>query len=701
MDIKKLFNYIKFMFISMGIAFNVTAMESFLQRGGQDFGFDLPRALTVRTVLKPIYLNDQENQYVRVSYEENFPCVDKDGKLTGQFVKKSVSFQPTKLYTPERESSQLSMLNLEYQGMFFVDEGNNNLIPNPYCYHLKLQDNEVLYSHKFSRQKKLREERSSIFTVPSPVFTSVYVKISGTESIVYPYGGQYKAGFSLDQCEQVYFLINPIPSRYRYNMEDQPETNQVLSCPTEISLFCHSEWLNRGVSPFRGSKQNAGRILEYDNFHAIFSPPTSPKRAESIGTRLANGCAVVNLIYRHENCLITQTYKSFNLIDRSFGSVNAIIDILFMPVEEEPCILSLETPEKLIDAIHDSKAIKVLPTLDDKLEKLRDVFSRQDQQCPMILDDEFLSQSNMAETLAPCVEAFVEGERKFYNFSTKHPHLSPYFLDKLHDIMGGKTRFTLMALSETFSKDASDLTNFVVTSLNIQPESVTEVVDALKFAMDLIRHKPLNSNKFSSAPKGNSTANHNVPATNKRGPYKSEKDVKTQGVTKPEGGVSEGQVVNYEQRLIESLRSPHSQNQFQKVGNLTIRPGQEWKLKIQGKAQNTQTPGHAFESLKDGIRKAKNPEVGDVYLDNGYHKALRNMGNNTCLENNRRPDVLAVFKDKKTIQVTEIQSKSDRPLELKQRNMRVGDQLKSQGITVEVEVKQIPSWDYVNRRPKQ
>lgn len=158
-----------------------------------------------------------------------------------------------------------------------------------------------------------------------------------------------------------------------------------------------------------------------------------------------------------------------------------------MPVEEPPQLFPLEIPESLIDAAHDLKALDVLPTLDDKLERIHDTFSRNNQPCPLILKDDFLSKGDLAKTLAPCVKAFVEGERKFNKLSTKYPHLSPYFLDKLHDIMGGQTCFSLCALSETCSKDIADLTELVSGSLNVQSTSVEKVTSALKFTMDLVR----------------------------------------------------------------------------------------------------------------------------------------------------------------------------------------------------------------------
>lgn len=132
-----------------------------------------------------------------------------------------------------------------------------------------------------------------------------------------------------------------------------------------------------------------------------------------------------------------------------------------------------------------------------------------------------------------------------------------------------------------------------------------------------------------------------------------------------------------------------------------IRLGQEWKEKVVGKAQKTGTPGHALESAKQAIREAKDPVIGKVYLNNGYHKALKEHGVTTKLESNRIPDVLAVSKDGKKMRSTEIQSKSDDARKLEGRNLKVRDQLKPNGITLDVDVKKIPTWDYEKGLRKQ
>ena len=151
---------------------------------------------------------------------------------------------------------------------------------------------------------------------------------------------------------------------------------------------------------------------------------------------------------------------------------------------------------------------------------------------------------------------------------------------------------------------------------------------------------------------------------------------------------------------IEALDLAGTTKQLSKESSLTIRPGQEWKLKIQGNAQKTKTPGHALESAKQAIRDAKDPEIGAVYLNNGYHKALRAHGIDTKLESNRLPDVLAVSKDGKKMRATEIQSKSDIEDVLRGRNLKVRDQLKPNDVTLEVDVKKIPTWDYKKGMPK-
>ncbi|MEN8237135.1 MAG: hypothetical protein ABFQ95_06305, partial [Pseudomonadota bacterium] len=90
----------------------------------------------------------------------------------------------------------------------------------------------------------------------------------------------------------------------------------------------------------------------------------------------------------------------------------------------------------------------------------------------------------------------------------------------------------------------------------------------------------------------------------------------------------------------------------------TVRPGQEWKMKIVGRGQRTKTPGHALESYKIAIREAKKPQTQTVLLDKGVNRALPEN-----IRPNRRPDVLVVQKNQK-INQHEVQSISDRPNDL-------------------------------------
>ena len=49
----------------------------------------------------------------------------------------------------------------------------------------------------------------------------------------------------------------------------------------------------------------------------------------------------------------------------------------------------------------------------------------------------------------------------------------------------------------------------------------------------------------------------------------------------------------------------------------TIRPGQEWKEKIIGRAQKTGTTGHDVRSYRIAIREAKKAETDAVLLNRG------------------------------------------------------------------------------------
>ena len=103
-----------------------------------------------------------------------------------------------------------------------------------------------------------------------------------------------------------------------------------------------------------------------------------------------------------------------------------------------------------------------------------------------------------------------------------------------------------------------------------------------------------------------------------------------------------------------------------------------WKLKIDGTAQKTGTPGHQFRTYREAIAEAKKPEVVAVHLDHGYNRAL-GLDPKT-VSPNRRPDVVSVYQDGRVGRI-EVQSKSEDILDLLDRNQILDQQLINQGYT--------------------
>ena len=101
-----------------------------------------------------------------------------------------------------------------------------------------------------------------------------------------------------------------------------------------------------------------------------------------------------------------------------------------------------------------------------------------------------------------------------------------------------------------------------------------------------------------------------------------------------------------------------------------------WKLKIDGKAQKTGTPGHQFRTYREAIAEAKKPDVQSVHLDHGYNRGL-DLDPKT-IKSNRRPDVLSLYEDKSVVRI-EVQSKTDIPSVLRSRNAALDAQLRAQG----------------------
>jgi hypothetical protein len=103
-----------------------------------------------------------------------------------------------------------------------------------------------------------------------------------------------------------------------------------------------------------------------------------------------------------------------------------------------------------------------------------------------------------------------------------------------------------------------------------------------------------------------------------------------------------------------------------------------WKLKIEGTAQKTGTPGHQFRTYREAIAEAKNPDVLSVHLDHGYNRGL-DLDPKT-IQPNRRPDVLSVYNDNSVLRV-EVQSRTDIPAVLRSRNAALDAKLRVQGFT--------------------
>ena len=98
----------------------------------------------------------------------------------------------------------------------------------------------------------------------------------------------------------------------------------------------------------------------------------------------------------------------------------------------------------------------------------------------------------------------------------------------------------------------------------------------------------------------------------------------------------------------------------------TIREGQEYKLKVFGQGQKT-GPGHDVRSYIEGYKAAQQPDVKEVYLNQGINKVTcPKKGDPHYIQPNRRPDVTIKRNDGRIDQI-EVPSKSDDPDLLLQR----------------------------------
>ncbi len=119
----------------------------------------------------------------------------------------------------------------------------------------------------------------------------------------------------------------------------------------------------------------------------------------------------------------------------------------------------------------------------------------------------------------------------------------------------------------------------------------------------------------------------------------------------------------------------------------TVRPGQEWKMKIIGRGQTTGTPGHALTSYKVAIQEAKKAGAETVLLDKGVNRVLPES-----IKPNRRPDV-TIQRTDGTIDQVEVMSKTDTEVRLKAR-MKDTNSLMPEHMRGNFEVQEIPGFNY-------
>jgi len=122
----------------------------------------------------------------------------------------------------------------------------------------------------------------------------------------------------------------------------------------------------------------------------------------------------------------------------------------------------------------------------------------------------------------------------------------------------------------------------------------------------------------------------------------------------------------------------------------TVRPGQEYKNKIIGTGQKTQTDGHAQESYRQALEIAKRNDVEALMLNRGMNRMLPS---GSKIKPNTRPDITYKTGDGKIHQV-EVPSRSDRPVDLMQRMKRTNEQLpqEMQGTFRNEFIKEIKKW---------
>jgi hypothetical protein len=124
------------------------------------------------------------------------------------------------------------------------------------------------------------------------------------------------------------------------------------------------------------------------------------------------------------------------------------------------------------------------------------------------------------------------------------------------------------------------------------------------------------------------------------------------------GGASKDKIIQFAKDTTEKVKNytKHKEQPW------VIRSGQEYKQKIDGKAQKTGTTGHEVRSYREAIKEAKKDEVEKVFVNRGYNRTI-----DPKIKPNNRPDVLVVRKNGK-VDAIGVPSNSDSEKILRMRN---------------------------------
>jgi len=603
---------------------------------------NLPRSITIRTEIK-------RNEILSNS-------------ATAQLIDEGYTCSPTFIYSrrykyfkfiPARGPLSLpcSSIDFLYKGNGFFEKDGKEIV----IYGKKagkgtivFPKNKVIYRKPYCATNNVpiveiqNTLQSGVVNILIPLFG--ISRKDDWNQVYFPYGGFIEDEADIKTAEQFYFSIHSSHSS------------------TEVRVRSHTQLLKINVNCLNG------RNIRMENLpHSGPSAFDIPREhGISAGAALCEGYAKFEFIQPTPEGVVRQVYKSFQCSHP--GGSFKLVDILFVQDLEHTYLQKFEDFPPQIDP-------NDLYLKEDLLAKIQ--ANLQITKLEEALAEENIKEKGQAvQALSPFWEDIQYSLIVAARFIDRHPYLAEITIQGLQLALGGPLKFAFMKVADYLVGDKVEkckeiAQRFLAEKLNVPQEQVELTGAVISLRVDLRLITP--AHVIQSAKKVLSTAKTLAQRKQIKKQIRKAKEFEDLSRLTLPPSSSKPLETEGSLRSLDLARTPQPSSKsapLDSQGRWPQKEGKEWRDTIIGRGQETggidggvqQTYGHRFRSYREAITEAKKGDTDQVYMNRGYKKAT-----GESVTPNRRPDVIVVKKDK-TVHAIEVQSKTDKPEVLFQRN---------------------------------